>query len=215
MTQSEKSPMDAMLMQTVLAAAEVSAITQLVLTERESRDLGRWERLGACYLADSHVEISWISGTGAQFVAGSVEMAHRGVKARHRLGPVLVRLNGERALATLAGVIDIPGEIEGVEFCLSSHARFLYPVERRDGRWGLKGFYGIYVRDEIITRIPGQRLPILAQDLASFRPCYRMLSWLLTRQGGYVVNNDLPGVDRPEAAEALEQKLLSWAGMEA
>jgi hypothetical protein len=76
------------------------------------------------------------------------------------------------------------------------------------------GFYGIYVRDEIITRIPGQQLPILAQDLTVFRPSYRMLSWLLT-QGGYIVNNGLPGVDRPEAAEALEQKLISWAGVQA
>src|SRR5580698_5154684 len=173
-------PMDTTQTLTVLAAADVSAITQLVLTERESRDLGRWERLEACYLPDSHVEISWISGTGAQFVAGSIEMARRGVKARHRLGPVRVRLNGERALATLTGVIDIPGEIAGVEFCLSSHARFLYPVERRDGHWGLMGFYGIYVRDEITTRVPGQHLPIHAPELAGFRPSYRMLSWLLT-----------------------------------
>jgi hypothetical protein len=207
--------MDALQSQAVLAAADVSAITQLVLTERESRDLGRWDQLAACYLPDSRVEISWISGTGAQFVAGSVEMARRGVKARHRLGPVLVRLNAARALATLSCVIDIPGEIEGVEFCLSSHARLLYPVERRDGRWGLMGFYGIYVRDEITTRIPGDRLPISAQELARFRPSYRMLSWLLTRQGGYVVNDALPGIDRPEAAEALEQKLLAWAGVQA
>jgi hypothetical protein len=207
--------MDDMQIRTVVAATDICTITQLILTERESRDLGRWERLGECYLPDSHVEISWISGTGAQFVAGSIEMARRGVKARHRLGPVLVRLNGDRALATLTGVIDIPGEINSVEFCLSSHARFLYPVERRDGRWGLMGFYGIYVRDEIITRIPGQSLPILAQDLTAFRPSYRMLSWLLTRQGGYVVHNDLPGVDRPEAAAALEQKLLAWADVAA
>jgi SnoaL-like domain len=206
--------MDGTLTPSVLAAADVSAITQLVLTERESRDLGRWERLGACYLPDSRVEISWMTGTGAQFVAGSMDMARRGVKARHRLGPVLVRLHGERALASLSCVIDIPGEIDDVEFCLSSHARLLYPVERRDAAWGLMGFYGIYVRDEIITRIPGQRLPILPQDLQGFRHSYRMLSWLLTRQGGYVVNNDLPGIDRPQAAQALEQKLLAWAGVE-
>jgi hypothetical protein len=132
-----KSPMNADLPQTVLDAAAVSAITQLVLTERESRDLGRWESLGACYLPDSHVEISWISGTGAEFVAGSIEMARRDVRARHRLGPVRVRLNGDRALASLSAVIDIPGEIEGVDFCLCSHARLLYPVEYRDGYWGL------------------------------------------------------------------------------
>jgi hypothetical protein len=197
----------------LFTAADVSAITQLILTERESRDLGRWERLASCYLPDAHVEISWITGTAAQFVAGSIEMARRGLKARHRLGPVLVRLQGDRALASLSGVIDIPGEIEGVEFCLSSHARFLYPAERRDRQWGLMGFYGIYVRDEIITSIPGACLPIRAEDLTGFRKSYRMLSWLLTRQGGYVVNNHLPGVDRPQTTEALEQKLLQWAGL--
>ena len=175
--------------------------------------MGRWERLASCYLPDSRVEISWISGSGAQFVAGSIEMARRGLKARHRLGPVLVRINDDSAVASLSGVIDLPGEIEGVEFCLSSHARFLYPAERRDGRWGLKGFYGMYIRDEIITCIPGERLPIRAQELTCFRKSYRMLSWLLTRQGGYVVNNDLPGIDRPETTEALEQKLGAWAGL--
>jgi hypothetical protein len=30
-----------------------------------------------------------------------------------------------------------------------------------------------------------------------------------------VVNDALPGIDRPEAAEALEQKLLAWAGVQA
>jgi hypothetical protein len=205
--------MDDTLTRSLSATADVSAIIQLVVTERESRDLGRWEQLAACYLPDSHVEISWISGTGAQFVAGSIEMARRGVKARHRLGPVRVRLNAERALATLSCVIDIPGEIEGVEFCLSSHARLLYPAQRRNDAWGLMGFYGIYVRDEIITRIPGERLPIQVPDLMGFRDSYRMLSWLLTLQGGYVVNNELPGIDRPEAAEALEQRLMTWAGV--
>jgi len=193
-----------------MAGADVSAVTQLILTERDSRDLGQWEQLGGCYWPESRVEISWISGSGAQFVAGSIEMARRGVKARHRLGPVRVRLNGGRALATLSCIIDIPDTLEGVEFCLSSHARLLYPVERREGRWGLMGFYGIYIRDEIITRIPGERLPIRAPELQQFRPSYRMLSWLLTRRGGYAINNELPGIDRPEAAEALEQKLLAW-----
>jgi hypothetical protein len=41
--------------------------------------------------------------------------------------------------------------------------------------------------------------PIEGEDMGS-RDRQRHL---LTRQGGYVVNNDLPGVDRPEAAEAL------------
>jgi len=199
--------------QAVLDAADVSAITQLVLTEREGRDLGRWDRMGACFFPDSVVRITWFRGSGPDFVKGSIEMARRGVPAKHRLGPVGVRLNGDRAVASLTAIIDIPATLGGVEAQLSSHARFLYPVERRHGRWGLMGFEAVYMRDEFSTAIPGQALPITPADVARFRPSYRMLAYLLTTQG-YDVDPDLPGDDRPELAEAVYQRIYGWAGLE-
>ena len=81
------------------------------------------------------MRLSWFSGSGPDFVKGSIDMAKRGVLAKHRLGPVLVRLHGDRALATFSGIIDIPTTIGGVEALLSSHARFLYRAERREDRW--------------------------------------------------------------------------------
>jgi len=198
--------------QAVLEAADVSAIVQLVLTERESRDLGRWERLRDCYHPDSLVRLSWITGTGPEFVEGSIDMARRGVLAKHRLGPVLVRLNGDRAVASLQGSIDIPAVIGGVEAQLSSHARLLYRAERRVGRWRLAGFDGLYMRDELTAVIPGQSLVIDPTALAGFRASYRMLSYVLTQQG-YRVNHELPGEDRPEQMAALYRELYDWAGV--
>jgi hypothetical protein len=199
--------------QTVLDAADVSAVTQLVLTERESRDLGRWERLGGCYFPDSRVRLSWIDGSGEEFVRGSIEMARRGLPAKHRLGPVLVRLNGARAVASLGAIIDIPVLVGGVQAQLSSHARFLYRAERREDRWGLTGFDSVYVRDEFTTPIPGQAIGLTPEDVARFRPSYRMLSWTLASQG-YEVNMDLAGEDRPETVKALEREIYGWAGLE-
>ena len=199
--------------QAVLDAADIAAVAQLVLSERESRDLGRWERMGACFHPDSQVRITWFRGSGPDFVKGSIDMARRGVLARHRLGPVLVRLNGDRAVASLAAIIDIPAGIDGVEAQLSSHARFLYPAERRGGRWGLMGFEAIYTRDEFTTAIPGQTLALTPADVAGFRPSYRMLAWLLTRQG-YAVDPDLPGDDRPDLADAVYRRIYGWAGLE-
>ena len=198
--------------QAVLDAADVSAVAQLVLSERESRDLGRWERMAACFHPDSQVRITWFRGSGPDFVKGSIDMARRGVLAKHRLGPVLVRLNGYRGVASLSAIIDIPAELDGVEAQLSSHARFLYPAERRDGRWGLMGFEAVYTRDEFTTAIPGQVLPLTPADVAGFRPSYRMLAWLLTRQG-YAVDPDLPGDDRPDLADAVYQRIYGWAGL--
>jgi hypothetical protein len=198
--------------QSVLDAADITAITQLILTERESRDLGRWEPMRDCFHADSLVRISWFKGNGPDFVAGSQDMARRKVLATHRLGPVLVRLAGDRAVASLSGIIDIPAVVQGVAVQLSSQARFLYRAERRDARWRLSGFDAVYQHDAFTTVIPGASLSITPEELAPFRPSYRMLSYLLASQG-YAVNMDLPGEDRPETAQALYEELYGWAGI--
>ena len=198
--------------QAVLDAADVSTITQLILTERESRDLGRWDDMRACFYPDSRVRISWFTGNGHDFVEGSKDMARRQVLAKHRLGPVRVRLAGDRAVASLVGIIDIPGKAHGIDVMLSSQARFLYPAERRNGSWGLMGFYGIYMNDAMNAVVPGQQVVIPPAELTDFRASYRMLSWMLASQG-YVVNHEMPGEDLPETGEALFNELFDWAGI--
>src|SRR3974390_3429241 len=89
-------------------AADVSAVTQLVLRERLSRDLGLWGQMRDCFHDDSVVRISWINASGPEFVRRSKEMAERNVKASHRLGPIFGTLAGDPAIAQLAPVIDIP-----------------------------------------------------------------------------------------------------------
>jgi len=108
-----------------------SAVTQLTLLERDCRDHGRWDSMLSCFHENSRVNLSWFNGSGRDFVAASREMARKGVAATHRLGPPLVRLARDRAVATFGGVIDIPATVDGVEALLSSHARFVYRAERR------------------------------------------------------------------------------------
>src|SRR3974390_1633139 len=102
-------------------AAEVSAVTQLVLRERLSRDLGLGEQLRDCFNDDSVVRISWINASGREFVRRSKEMAERNVKASHRLGPIFVTLAGDRAIAQLGAIIDIPFTLKGTEVIGSCH----------------------------------------------------------------------------------------------
>jgi hypothetical protein len=71
----------------VLEAADVSAVTQLILRERLSRDLGLWEQMRDCFHDDSVVRISWINASGPEFVGRSKEMAERNVQASHRPSP--------------------------------------------------------------------------------------------------------------------------------
>jgi hypothetical protein len=198
--------------QAVIESADVSAITQLILRERESRDLGRWERMKDCFWPDSLVRVSWFRGNGADFVAGSIEMARRGVPAKHRLAPVLVTLAGDRAIASLTAIIDLPVRLKGVDATLSTHSRFLYRAEQRDRRWRIIGFDAVYMRDELTPAIPGQVISIDPKELEGFRPTYRLLSYYLKSQG-YEIDSVLAGEDRSDLVEALIKELFSWAGI--
>ncbi len=199
--------------QSIALASHVSAITQLVLAERECRDMGRWDRMKSCFHADGQVRISWFQGNAHDFVEGSREMARRGVLAKHRLGPVSVRVQGTRAVATMAVIIDIPAEVRGVSLMLSSHARVFYRAEQRGGEWRLSSFEVFYMRDELAAQIPGEAVPVSAADVAGYRKSYRFLSFVLA-QGGFPVRDDLAGEDRPETVEALCREIYGWAGLE-
>jgi len=191
---------------------DITAITQLVVRERESRDMGYWKRMRDCFHAEARINISWINGNADEFVVGSIDMAARGMKAKHRLGPVLVSLNTTRAVATLSGIIDIPTVLEGKEFTLSAHCLMVYRVEKRDAQWRLMSFEVIYRRDELIPAIPGDTVDLPRELLASFRQSYRYLSYSL-HLTGYQVNHSLAGEDQPETGQALLEGAFSWAGL--
>lgn len=196
----------------VLDAADVSAVTQLILRERESRDLGRWERMRDCFWPESQVRVSWYRGDGAGFVDGSIDMAKRGVLAKHRVTPILVNLNGNRAVAAMPSIIDLPVKLHGVELILSAHARFMYRAEKRSEVWRLMGFDAIYMRDELTPTIPGRSITIDPEAVKGFRPTYRLLAYYMTSQG-YEVDPNLAGEDRPDLVEAMNNELYGWAGI--
>lgn len=191
---------------------DIVAITQLVARERESRDFGFWNRMRDCFHADAEINISWFQGNGHDFVAGSKDMAARGMLAKHRLGPILVTLNGERALATLSAIIDIPTILDDKDFTLSAHCMMYYRVEKRQGHWRLSSFDVIYRRDEFIPAILGQTANIPERLLATYRPSYRNLCYSLHLKG-YAPNNALAGEDRPITVHVLLQSLYSWLGL--
>lgn len=198
--------------QAVLEATDISAVSQLVLRVFVSRDLGLWEQMRDCFHDDSMVRISWIKASGPEFVRRSKEMAERNVQASHRLGPIFVTLAGDRAIAQLAAIIDIPFTLKAIEVTMSSHGRLLFRVERREGVWRLFGFDAVYLRDEISPVFPGQAVAVDPDAVRTFRPSYRLLSYCLT-SGGFPVPNDLAGVDRPDLVDALVREIYGWAGL--
>lgn len=198
--------------QAVRDAADTAAITQLILKERESRDLGRWDDMRDCFHPDSQIRISWFRGNGADFVEGSIDMARRNVLAKHRLSPIRVVLSGDRAIGSMSAIIEIPVELKATAMNLLSYTRFIYRAERRAGTWRIFSFDAVYMRDELTPAIPGRSISIDPDELKPFRTSYRLLSYVLSQQG-YGVDSDLAGEDRPESIRALMRGIFTWAGL--
>jgi SnoaL-like domain len=196
--------------QALYDAADVSAVTQLILKERESRDLGRWNDMRDCFHPDAQVRVSWFRGSAEDFIKASIDMASRMVN-RHRLAPIHVVLSGNRAVATLSAIVEIPTRLEEVDMMLLIYARFVYRAEKRRDEWRILSFDAIYLRDELTPAISGHTISIDVRELQAFRPTYRLLSYVLSKHG-YTIAPDLPGEDRPETVQLLMHEVFAWLG---
>src|SRR3974377_790266 len=107
----------------VLEAADISAVSQLVLRVFVSRDLGLWEKMGDCFQENSMGRMGGMKARGPESLRRSKEMAERNVQASHRLGPIFVTLAGDRAIAQLGALIDIPFTLQGTEVFVSRTPR--------------------------------------------------------------------------------------------
>ncbi|AHH18575.1 hypothetical protein NONO_c37910 [Nocardia nova SH22a] len=186
---------------------------QVVLAEREARDRNWWDRMERCFHADSHVELSWFSGTGAEFTRRSIEMSARGVASRHRLGPPTVRVAADRAVVALPAAVETYPVVDDVECVLTAHCRLLYRVRDDYGAVGISRMEVVYERDELNPAVPGQHVAVDPTELADLRPPYRLLAWSLARSG-YRIGQDLPADDRPEQVATLYADAFDWAGVE-
>lgn len=188
---------------------DITEITQLVLKERQGRDRGWWDQMGACYADDATVRLSWFRGSGLEFVAESQKMASRGDKAVHRLSPPVVHQQDDRAVVELPAVIELRTVVDDIEVDLASAARLYYRVEVRDGRWLITALDPVYEHDRLTPAHPGVTLPVRPADVASYRPPYRFLCYVFSRRG-YPVGDDLYGEDRPAEVTRFYETAFAW-----
>ena len=191
---------------TMLAKAEIA---ELLLTERMARDEADWERMGACFHPDSHLDLSWFSGSGAEFVAASRRSYAAGNRNLHLVSAPTIRLHGARAVALANLCIVIPITLHGVEAVLSAYCRLHEHFARHDQRWGMVSMTVVYLWGALVPRDPAQRIDLDAARLARFRKSYALLAYVEEERGG-TINPDLPGIDRPETIDAVRARDDAW-----
>ena len=189
----------------------ITEITQVALRERQGRDRGWWTQAASCFHPDSRVTLSWFDGPGAEFVARSRKMAESGLRMIHRTSPPVVHQHGDRAVLELPMAVERRFSLKGVEADITSCARMLYRLERREGSWRILSMNAIYERDTLTPAVSGTTLDVDHDLVATFRPSYRFVAYDISL-GGRTMTPDLYGDDRPEQVEALYRSSFDWLG---
>ena len=149
------------------------------------RDQGKWPQLLATFAPDGQIAVSWFSGPFREFVGRCTQSFNAGQRSKHHIFPSLVRVAGERALAETNIVILVRQKINGVLADMTSYARFLDRLERRDGRWVILERAAIYERDRLDPVEPSEAFDKLfkASDLSVYPEAYRYMAARLTAAG--------------------------------
>lgn len=188
---------------------DVSAVTQIVLRERQGRDRGWWDQMLATYWPDSRVDLSWYHGDGPGFVYGSRAMYERGAQPVHRMFAPVVDLKGNKAHVEVGALTWSTLEVKGVTANFETSMRLNYRLEKRNGEWRILAMQPVYEYATVSPAAPGETINISAQDLAPYRPSYALLSWNMA-QRGYKLSQDEIGVDRPQELTKFYAAIKQW-----
>jgi hypothetical protein len=191
------------------ALVDEQAIFRLVRSERFARDQGNWEELASHFVEDSHVRVTWFTGTGKAFSAMSRDMAEKGRHSKHPIWPIAARVRGDRGLVESYSEIQNRSVIDGVEVDMTQSRRIVSQVERTGSGWKLKSFEAIYQKDSITATNPAQQVPIDWEEVGKLRVSYRIWAWAMIKRG-YSVPDDLLGDDRPDLVAAFYGQMNEW-----
>ncbi len=149
------------------------------------RDQGRWPELLATFTPDGEISVSWFSGPFPQFVDRSRAGYQAGQRSKHHILPSVVRIAGARAIAETSIVIYVRQAIGGVPVDMTSQARFLDRMERRDGRWAIRERCAVYERDRLDPVEPSEAFDKLFSDgdFTQYPAQYRYMAARLTAAG--------------------------------
>lgn len=194
------------------ARAEASII-RLAANERMYRDTGQWDLMHAAYHDESHVRVFWFNGTGHDFIEASRMQTPPGQtwsSAIHVIGPTSVKVLGHRAIADTGCTVHGRFLLGDVEIDHVIFVRHRSMVEQDgDAAWRLRSFRACYQRDAVSPVIPGETIPIDKERLATYRPSYKVMSYI-SDMTGRPADQTLPGSDRPDLIDALIAEEEAW-----
>jgi SnoaL-like domain len=164
-----------------MSAADKSACAEVILAWGLCRDQRKWPELLATFHPDGEIAVSWFRGPFAAFV----ERCKQGGRSKHLIFPPIVRVNGERAVAETSIAILVRQDIGGVAVDMTSRARFLDRLERRQAQWKILERAAIYEQDRLDPVTPSDVFDTMMReaDVAAYPEPYRYMALRLAAVG--------------------------------
>lgn len=182
-------------------------IKELLEFERFSRDNALWDEMKKCYAEYSYVNISWYQGTGHGFVDASAAL--KGFPSFHKIYNTEIWLNGNKAVAIMMANVQMRSKIDEYPIDILSDAKLIFRTQKIDGQWYIVSFESIYEKDALVLTYPNSNIHIDANEISKYRASYASMIYLMTRNG-MKVNENLPGIDRPDLVEKLYKETNEW-----
>ena len=164
-----------------MTLADKQSCADVILSWGLYRDQRRWPELLSTFHSDGEIAVSWFRGPFAQFV----EHCKRGGPSKHLIMPPLVRVAGERALAETSIVILVRQVIDSLPVDMTSRARFLDRIERREREWKILERAAVYEQDRLDPVVPSETFTRMMQaaDVAQYPEPYRYMALRLAAAG--------------------------------
>ncbi|MFE7083636.1 bile acid 7-alpha dehydratase [Priestia megaterium] len=187
-------------------------VKELIEFERFCRDNAQWKEMKTCFTADSTIKISWFRGTGEEFVNASSQMKSY---APQKLYNTLVWLNenNDKAVAITMASIQMRTTIDDHPLEVTSDVKLFYRTKKINNVWYVYSMEGIYEKDTLIPVYPNNHISLPVKEISKYRPIYANLSYILAKEG-YEIDNELPGIDKPELVNEIYEEAEKWLNQE-
>jgi hypothetical protein len=160
-----------------VSVEDKAACTDIILSWGLYRDQRRWPELLSTFHPDGEIAVSWFRGRFPEFV----EHSKRGGPSKHLIMAPVVRVAGDRALGETSITILVRQAIDDLAVDMTSRARFLDRLERRQGEWKILERACVYEQDRLDPVVPSEAFDRMMReaDAARYPESYRYMAFRL------------------------------------
>ncbi|MDO4333403.1 MAG: hypothetical protein Q4C58_12075 [Eubacteriales bacterium] len=200
---------------------EKARIREIVEYDRYCTDYGYKRQQKKLWHEDGRLFTTWFEGPVSEYLGNPTITPKENISPDspaeshgHRVNDTIVWLNGNKAIAEILCFLNFRTEIKGEWMDSQCWCRMHYRLEKRDGKWGILYFEGIYEKDRMDPVFMDSTLTVTRQELMRFRAINWNMAYRRSNIGGLKNADRWAGSDKPETIEKLYRESSEWFGLE-